>query len=239
MEELRTLVRMLAVRRQVGIDPSKPTQGVNENILAEVSRTVESLHGLGNTPAQILAILEENEPDPQRIEATREAVNRLERTLRELQVRRLRSSLILAGTILILVIGVGIVLSGKFQGASNATGSSPKTLVTLDPVKVLLLDAPLIEPSSIPEGTASGKVSGCPNSPAEAAAMFGGQVDKWSSPSSSGWVMLTTSQATTIFVPKNMSAGYLQFRNQLSLTQVDGPATLTDIFYVVISCRLK
>jgi hypothetical protein len=135
------------------------------------------------------------------------------------------------------MIGVGIVLSGKLLGISNGTGGSPQPLLPTDPVKPLLLGARLTEPNPTPEGTVSGKVSGCPNSPAEAAAMFGGQADKWSSPSSTGWVMITISQTATIFVPKNMSAGYLQFRNQLSLTQVTGPATLTDIFYVVISCR--
>ncbi|HEY5156378.1 MAG TPA: hypothetical protein VII93_00240 [Anaerolineales bacterium] len=239
VEELRTLVRMLAIQQRAGMDASNPTHHVNEKLLAEISQTVESLHGLGNTPAQIGAILEENEPDPQRIEAAREAVNRLERTERELQAVRLRSSLILAGVLLILMIGVGIVLSSVFLGKPNGTVGSQQAPILPNLAKALHLGTPVIEPTTTPEGTTSVKVSGCPNSPAEAAAMFGGQVDKWSSPSSSGWVMLTTSQAATIFVPKNMSAGYLQFSNQLSLTQVNGPATLTNIYYVAISCRLR
>ena len=239
VEELRTLVRMVAVRQRTGMDASKPTYRVNEKILAEVSGTVESLHGLGNTPTQILSILEENEPDPIRLEAARQAVSRLEHSERELQARRLRSSLILAGVILILMIGLGIGLSSVFLAKPNGTVGSQQVPILPNLIKVLHLGTPVVEPTTVPEGTASGKVSGCPNSPAEAVAMFGGEADKWSSPSSSGWVMLTTSQAATIFIPKNMSAGYLQFSNQLSLTQVDGPVTLTDVYYVAISCRLR
>jgi len=239
VEELRTLVHLLAVRQRAGMSTPNPNQRVNEELLAEVSRTVESLRGLGNPPAQILAILEENEVDPQRIEAAREAVNRLERTERELRARRLRFFLLLAGVILILMIGAGIVISSAFPGKTDGSSDSHQVPVIPYLVKALHLGTPVTEPTTTPEGTASGKISGCPNSPAEAAAMFGGQVDKWSSPSSTGWVMLTTSQTATIFVPKNMSAGYLQFSNQLSLIQVDGPTTLTDIYYVAIRCGVR
>jgi hypothetical protein len=133
--------------------------------------------------------------------------------------------------------------SGGASAQPTATASQfldpaglPAPLQTLIPPGVRLLNPPT---PSVKKGEGAGApASTCPRSAGEAAELFGGGADQWQYESSSGgWIMVSTSGAVTIRVPANMTAGYMTIGSELKITQVNGPATLENVYMVALSCE--
>lgn len=81
--------------------------------------------------------------------------------------------------------------------------------------------------------------SDCPFTAELAAAMFGGSSGNWSyDADNNGWFMTVFAQPVTVRVPLNMSAGYLVVGETMEFRNVHGPATITNVNFVAISCEL-
>ena len=79
----------------------------------------------------------------------------------------------------------------------------------------------------------------CPFTAELAAAVFGGSAANWSYDfDNDGWFMTVIADPITVRVPLNMSAGYLVAGETLEFRNVHGPATLTNVNFVAISCEL-
>jgi hypothetical protein len=145
--------------------------------------------------------------------------------------------MIVIGSIIITCIGAGFFLQEMFLSKQTGVASQIQATLVPDLAKVLNLSTPVVDYNVAPPGYSSSDVSGCPRTATAAAAMFGGQPEKWSSPAkSNGWVLIDTSEGNTIFVPQGMTAAYLQLGSNVMLVEVFGPATLNKIYYVAISC---
>jgi hypothetical protein len=237
VEEMQKLVRELPTRRHTEAAPESQPPQLDQHILDEMRHQVESLHDLGNTPQQILSVLEENELDPQRIAAGRALIDELEQRYKDDQRRKFRYTAALAAVILTVVIVLGYMLGRFLMEGSNGAISFLQTSALPGIVSALDVKTPVGGYNPTSAGSAPSGINGCPRTPEEAAAMFGGLAAQWSAPSSHGWILVTTKQVGNIYVPETMTASYLQFNNELNLSQVAGPIFLKNIRYVAISCK--
>jgi len=79
----------------------------------------------------------------------------------------------------------------------------------------------------------------CPFTSELAAALFGGDSANWSfDAENNGWFMTAFAQPITVRVPLNMSAGYLVVGETLEFRNVHGPATITNVNFIAVSCDL-
>ncbi|MBI3177679.1 MAG: hypothetical protein HYZ35_06785 [Chloroflexi bacterium] len=117
--------------------------------------------------------------------------------------------------------------------AARSTAVLPPLLRTLIPPGITVLDSPT--PSArLGSGPAAGK---CPVTPLQAAQLFGGDLSNWSKDEQTGgWMMIVAGPPVTVFVPANMSAGYLTIGEALNMISVDGPATIDNANFVAVSC---
>jgi hypothetical protein len=121
--------------------------------------------------------------------------------------------------------------NGAGQGGN---GEVPSAFQTLVPPGVTVLQAPdpqVFRGSGPP-------ASACPTTKDAAAQLFGGQADQWQAAENvRGWMLFSTSGPVTVHVPANMSLGVLQFGDSLSMTDIPGPALVTDVYLGAISCE--
>jgi hypothetical protein len=128
---------------------------------------------------------------------------------------------------------------GNPSAATPAPGTAinnqlPPLLQTLIPPGVSVINAPTPE---VRHGDGP-PVSACPRTRAEAAELFGGEPDQWQPAENvRGWMVFSTTTGVTVRVPESMTLGYLQVGNSLSLTDVNGPATVTNVYMGAISCE--
>ena len=239
--ELKALARLVAAQKKgtASTQATPKTPAPTPGVAAGVTQRVENLFKLGNTPAQIRAILQQGESDPQRLEAGLQAVSILERQENQHQQIKLRNSLVVIGLTVVVLVAAGFIYQRTHLPGTVGSGEVSPLIATQVPnlAKVLHLSTPVVEHNVLSSSSASNTASTCPRDAGEAATVFGGQAANWSSPpGSNGWMMLTTGQADIINVPANMTAAYLELGNAIKMVTVDGPVTLHNISYVAISC---
>jgi hypothetical protein len=232
--ELRLLTQQISPSPGVPIPVQKLTRS-KVTPPDEMVIRARKLRNLGNSPAQIQAILSQTETDPDRIQAAMQVASQMERQDQIRQRKRLRVSMFVIGAIVVICVGAGTVLQKMvFSKQTGAVSPLQETLVP-DLAKILNLSTPVVQYNTMPPGSSSEK--GCPHTAKEASALFGGQEEKWSSPPrSNGWVMINTSEGSTIYTPSGMTAAYLQLGSNVVLVEVLGPATLSNVYYIAISC---
>ena len=211
---------------------------------------IKQLRALGNSPREIRATLTKAETDPERVQAILGIITRMEHQEQTRQSNKLVWALGILMVVVILLVGIGYIFQQNFlnqnqpvaagaAGAGGAAAATPPPAQAVNPaVKVLNLNTPVVKYGAVPPGASSTIASKCPRTALDAANLFGGKPADWYyPPSSNGWVMAHAGGAAAdIFVPKGMKAAYLQLSNRLNLIEVNGPATLSDSYYVAISC---
>jgi hypothetical protein len=196
------------------------------------------LRALGNSPKQIRTILTQAETEPERIQTILGIIAQMERQEQARQEKKLRLSLGIVGVMVLILVGAGFVLQKDYQNKQAAAGPAlQSTVAPAIAVKILNLNTPVVKYGAAPPSGSSGSKSGCPRTSQIAADLFGGQPADWYSPqSSNGWVMIRKGQATDITIPGGMTAAYLQLGKGLQLVDVAGPATLSGVYYIAVSC---
>lgn len=242
VNELRALARQSA-------KPAKPAEAPAP---VEVDDTVEQakkLYALGNSLSQIKTILEGSKATPEQVEAALAEVTRLDRKKRE----RNQSSIWLIGSVgtafFILVAGVAAVLVVRPELQPPTATPRPTSPVSGQPLPGLpnlpftvptdAVATVMAQPTTGVQRGVGPQASQCPATPIGAAQLFGGAPDYWSENNDYGkaWVMIATGDPLTISVPANMSAGYIRMGQGLEMISVVGPATLTNVNFVTISCE--
>ena len=224
---------------------------------------IKQLRALGNSPKEIRTTLTQTERDPERVQAILAIIAQSDRQEQSRQRNKLAWSLGILMLVVIVLVVAGYIFQENFLNQNQTTVSAAEatagtTVPRLQPtpvppnlaVKFLNLNTPVVRYGAVPTGasgngagpgTSSGKGAGasaCPRSAQQAADLFGGRPADWYYPTgSNGWVMARAGGASvTISIPKGMKAAYLQLSNKLDLIEVQGPASLSDAYYVAISC---
>jgi hypothetical protein len=212
---------------------------------AAIGIRIKQLRALGNSSKEIRATLTQAEKDPERVRTILGIIAQMERQEQTRQSNKLVWWLGILIVMVIILVGAGIVFQPKNLSPEAATSAAGTAGPTLPPtqapnpaVKLLNLNTPVVKVGAVPPGASNAKASGCPRTAQQAADMFGGKPADWYyPPSSNGWVMAKAGgTSASIFVPKGMKAAYLQLSNRLNLIEVNGPATLSDVYYVAVSC---
>jgi hypothetical protein len=202
----------------------------------EISIRIKKLRALGNSPKQIRTTLTQAESEPERIQAILGIIVQVERQEQARQGKKLRLSLGIVGVMVLILVGAGLVLQKDYQN-KQAAGSALQGTAAPALAKILNLNTPVVKYGAAPPSDSSDSESGCPRTSQKAAALFGGQPANWYSPqNSNGWVMIRQGQATDIYIPGGMTAAYLQLGKSLQLVDVTGPATLSGVYYIAVSC---
>ena len=203
----------------------------------EISIHVKNLRSLGNSPKQIRTILTQAESEPERIQAILGIIAQVERQEQARQGKKLRLSLGVVGVMVLILVGAGFVLQKDYQTKLAAAGSALQETAAPNLAKILNLNTPVVIYGAAPPSSYSGNGNVCPRTSQKAAALFGGQPANWySPPNSNGWVMIHQGQATDIYIPRGMTAAYLQLGKSLQMVNVVGPATLSGVSYIAVSC---
>jgi hypothetical protein len=202
---------------------------------------IKKLQALGNSPNEIRTVLTQAEKDPERIRAILATIARIEHQEQARQSTKLVWALGILMVVVILLVGAGIIFKDRLLNQVQPVASGPTlapTQAVNQAVKLLNLNTPVVKVGAVPPGASSARASTCPRTAQDAANLFGGKPADWYyPPSSNGWVMAKAGgTSASVFVPKGMKAAYLQLSNRLNLIEVNGPATLSDAYYVAISC---
>ncbi len=118
--------------------------------------------------------------------------------------------------------------------ANHVEDGVPDWIKALVPegITVVGVPTPAVEPAGPPNAD-------CPFTAELAAALFGGAAADWSYDSENdGWFMTVLGPPVTVRVPLNMSAGYLVVGETFEFRNAHGPATISNINFVAISCEL-
>lgn len=75
----------------------------------------------------------------------------------------------------------------------------------------------------------------CPQSPGEAARLFGGHMKQWQ-PAMGGWTMISA-ETVAVTVPEGMTAGYLVYIQRPEFYSVPGPVLIENVNFLAISCE--
>ena len=194
---------------------------------------------MGNSPKEIRASLTRAEKDPERIQAILAIIARLDRQEQTRQGKKLRRVIGILGLLALLLVGAGFVYQKNLQTKPAQAGLNlQNTQAPNLAVKILNLNTPLVKYGAAPPGISTGDAGTCPHTAGQAASLFGGQPSDWvSPPNSSGWIMIRKGKPADIYVPKGMKAAYLQLGStSMQLVDVDGPATLSNAYYIAVSC---
>jgi len=224
---------------------------VSERIQSASQRALE-LQRLGNSDNEVRSILERSSG------LTPEQVADVLKGLEKPEEKKRGSRLLLIFSILAIIIFTFLVwLFMTYGPAQTPEGQQPGVSATTVPgatsgqvIKVENLPGPLqtiipdgvrifndpisVEPSSsdaIPPAT-------CPQNKTEAASLFGGPTEDWSTEDQDvGWTLVSQHQSLVIKVPANMTAGYLVFERGPEMRSVTGPAIVRNIYMITISCQ--
>lgn len=202
--------------------PEKP---VTTTALLEQARR---LLQLGNSREKVQATLEGVRG------ATDEQIAEVMAALPRLENRR--SGLFWFGlsVVSILVIAISVVIGLGLAQRQSQRAPSESNLPA--GVRVLLSSGSAImdiPPVTVWRLESSGAVS-CPTQPANAARMFGGESNMYSS-LKAGWTFLSP-KPQTILVPQGMRADYLLVGKEPRMQPVSGPVRLENAVYVDIYC---
>lgn len=238
--------------RALASQSAKQTEAASPVDPEETVERAKKLYALGNSVSQIKTILENSKATPDQVEAALAEVTRLDRKKRE----RNQSSMWLMGSVgtvfFILIAGVAAVLvvrpelqppTATPRPTSPVSGQSLPGLPSLPNLPFTVptdaVATVMAQPTTGVQRGVGPQASNCPATPIGAAQLFGGKPDYWSENNDFGkaWVMIATGDPLTISVPANMSAGYIRMGEGLEMISVVGPATLTNVNFVTISCE--
>ncbi len=211
-------------------------------------QSAEKLYQLGNRPAAIREIVSRSH------KLSAEQLDRLvapyearENQRRSRASRSLIIGLVAVVLVLACVIGGSFVLRsllaipGQITDAVEGTApantlpreSLPPQLQTLVPSGTDLLLPPTPAVQTLPTGAAPA-ASGCPRTPQDAAALFGGPAERWTS-NNNGWVIIGT-DPISVYVPEKMTAGYVVIGTSMEMRSIAGPARLENVYMVAVNC---
>ena len=211
-------------------------------------QSAEKLYQLGNRPAAIRDIVSRShklsDEQLERLVAPYEA---RETQRRSRASRSLIIGLVAVVLVLACVIGGSFVLRsllavpGQITDAVEGTApantlpreSLPPQLQTLVPSGTDLLLPPTPAVQTLPTGEAPA-ASGCPRTSEDAAALFGGPAQRWTS-NNNGWVIIGT-DPISVYVPEKMTAGYVVVGASMEMRSIAGPARLENVYMVAINC---
>jgi hypothetical protein len=204
---------------------------------SELLARAKGLLALGNSPLQIQVALVQSGVAPELVEGVIDEIRRLARQQRDRQVQNAWRVMALGMLILVLVVGAGFMFSFRSKLFPSSATATPTQKPTPTGLAGYLMSLPTPIVQTAPTSGADSTPAPCPGSPAEAAALFGGQASDWSyKPDADGWVM-TSLTSQTLHVPPGMLAGYLQFgEGGADMNQVDGPATIQNVNFAAITC---
>ena len=236
LAELRAAAQPAAARAPSEVQAGTPAE--DPELLAQV----RNLRTLGNNHARIQAVLEQSLPDPERRKAALEIEARLERQEQSHQQRKLFAWLGAAVVLALALVVIGVSLLDRRAPADPRTAVS-----TLSPAAAaqasalaqitdkLHLATPVVYRYAAQPITSATDQPLCPSSAPQAAAVFGGLPTDWKA-ATGGWMMADTSRSATVNIPNGMTAAYLDLDNGVYLTDVNGPAQLLNVYYLVVSC---
>jgi hypothetical protein len=199
---------------------------------------IRKLRALGNTHKQILAVLEQNLPDPARRKAALAIEARLERQEQSRQQRRLMTWLGIVALVAIGVVAVGATLTGGPAPAASgptATFVSPAAAAQAAALAQITDGLHLATPVVYQYPSDPSRPVPCPLSAGAAADLFGGVPADWQA-SNGGWIMLNPTRSANLNIPNGMTAAYLVVGSRVGLADVQGPAQMLNVYYVVVSC---
>lgn len=216
--------------------------------VAEALAHARDLLRLGNTPAQIERTLQgwETLTAAQRAEIQTsiqaEANARLQRQARWGWVL---GALALVAVLALGVAGVWYAQNAPARPAQGQPGANPipvsqpptaalpPALQTLVPPGITILQPPT---PAIQRGEGP-PASGCPSTPAQAAALFGGQASEWQAdPNGNGWLLVALNPVS-VRVPEGMTLGYMTLAGSGSIQSLTGPATVDNLNFAAITCE--
>ncbi len=233
-------LRALAARAAAPAAEAAPTTAATDWIAR-----AEKLYQLGNSLKQINSALANAGARPQQAKAAMARVIEIDQEKRQRNSRSvmLMGSAALIALLILAAVGSVVVIrppsaptqagSPLVSTAARSTAVLPPLLRTLIPPGITVLDSPTPSVRS-GSGPPAGK---CPATPLQAAQLFGGDLKYWSKDSQTGgWMMIAAGPPVTVFVPANMSAGYLTIGEALNMISVDGPATIDNANFVAMTC---
>lgn len=211
----------------------------------EVWKRMLGLHRLGNQPKLIELTLLQAGASP---EQTHSATLKL-KNLAELEQKQQNLKFWITGGVTIVLILTMFAASWVFvnsqikaelsqdrtQPRTSNPAQTPMQLINglPDAIKPEFLKGPAPRVEKI-----GPQPAGCPARAQQAASLFGGSADTWKPGSQPGsWQMINAvGKPTTIVIPQGMYAGFINNRTFL-FTAADGPATIYNVNFVVISCE--
>ncbi len=211
-------------------------------------QSAEKLYQLGNRPDTIRKIVSRSH------KLTPEQLDRLVAPYeaRETQRRSRASRSLIIGLVAVVLV-LACVIGGSFalrsllavpgqiteavEGTAPANTlpreSLPPQLQTLVPSGTDLLLPPTPAVQTLPTGVAS-VTSSCPRTSEDAAALFGGPAQRWTS-NNNGWVIIGT-DPISVYVPEKMTAGYVVVGASMEMRSIAGPARLENVYMVAVNC---
>jgi hypothetical protein len=237
------------IRTQIVRAGNAPT--VNERIQSASQRALE-LQRLGNSDNEVRSILERSSG------LTPEQVADVLKGLEKPEEKKRGSRLLMIFSVVAIIIFTLIAWifltsrpvetpegqppAAQPTAASEAlTGqiiepeSLPAPLQTIIPDGVRIFNDPITVQAASNEAIPP---TTCPQSKTAAAALFGGPAEDWTMEDQKlGWILVSQQQSLEIKVPANMSAGYLVFERGPEMRSVVGPAIVSNIYMITISCQ--
>ncbi len=210
----------------------------------EVWNRMLGLYKLGNKPKMIEFMLVQ-------AGATQEQAETAEQRLKQLAKQDEKNAsrkMWLLGGLTILLIATLFMGTWFFTNQlintqlSQGLGKSAHTSQPNQPLEILNKLPDAVKPDFLKGPPAyvekiGPKTAGCPLRSQDATNLFGGVSGAWQRSSQPGsWQMITTGRPATIRIPKGMYAGFIDNKTFV-FTSADGPATIHNVNFVVISCQ--
>jgi hypothetical protein len=197
---------------------------------------VKKLLDTGSTPMELRAALGKDGLSPAEIQAAIESADQIRRRDHEGQARKLWGRLALAAILLSLAVWGGFRLASSLASRQDEFMNVLRSTLAPNLAHSVGMTTPVVHRLPDPPGASRGTPVPCPQTPQDAADLFGGPAETWSK-GPNGWVRMDTSGVdVTIHVPYGMLAMYFKVSNQLVAVEVPGPATLNQIPSMAISC---
>jgi len=210
----------------------------------DVWKRMLALYRLGNQPKMIeYMLIQAGATREQVTAAAHELKQEMENETRQ-KNRKLWITMVITTLLITSLVAGSWVYARDRINAQLTTGQANPTakqmpnmpLATLnslpDAVKPEFLKgpAPRIERTGPPP-------TGCPRRPDQAAQLFGGDAQAWQPSSQPGsWQMISTGKPEIIHIPQNMYSGFINNKTFV-FTSADGPATIYNVNFLVISCQ--
>jgi hypothetical protein len=199
----------------------------------ELVARIRKLRSLGNSYPQIRAVLTETIPDPAQRKAALQIAASVERQDQGQQQNKLWTLFGIVAILGLVLVGVVIFLQKNSAVQSSVVAPVQATLGS-DIVQTLRLATPVVHQYAADSNL---HLAVCPKRPRDAASLFGGRMEDWRS-SNGGWIMLNPTKSVTLNIPYGMTAAYMVVSDHFTLAEVQGPATMENVYYIAVSCPI-